>query len=72
MYNTLLFSPDIIICTIIVFVLAVWLHWRWKHRHFLELAAKIPGPRSYPLFGTISMFTNTYDGMNYNIFVVKI
>ncbi|XP_025410296.1 cytochrome P450 4C1-like [Sipha flava] len=45
----------------IVLLLAAWFHWRWKHRYFLDLAGKLPGPPSYPFFGTTSMFTHSYD-----------
>ncbi|CAI6354070.1 unnamed protein product [Macrosiphum euphorbiae] len=54
-------SPELIIYTLVALILALWFHWRWKHRYFLDLAEKLPGPPSYPLIGTTSMFTHTYD-----------
>lgn len=55
-------SPELIIYTAIVSTFAFWFRWRWKHRRFLKLAKKIPGPLSYPLVGTTTMFTSTYEG----------
>lgn len=55
----------LIISSTIVLLLALWFHWRWKNRHYLELAEKLPGPPSIPLIGTTSMYTKTYDGKTF-------
>ncbi|VVC26884.1 Cytochrome P450,Cytochrome P450, E-class, group IV,Cytochrome P450, conserved site [Cinara cedri] len=59
--SLLLSHHELIIYTVITILLASWFHWRWKHRQFLDMADKLPGPTSYPLIGTTSMFTHTYD-----------
>lgn len=65
MPSKLLSHHELIVYTAVALALAAWFHWRWKHRHFMELAAKLPGPPSYPLIGTTSMFTHTYDGKEF-------
>lgn len=57
-----LILPEILIYTTTVLILGAWFYWRWNHRHYLDLAKKLPGPPSYPFLGTTSMFVNTYDG----------
>ncbi|KAG7303310.1 hypothetical protein JYU34_011795 [Plutella xylostella] len=37
-------------------VLGYWLHWRWSHRRMLQLAARLPGPRAWPVIGNALMF----------------
>lgn len=62
MYSKLLLSPVIILWTLIVLILALWFHWRWKYRHYLDLANKLPGPPTIPFKGTPSMYTQSFDG----------
>lgn len=65
MFNKLL-SPELVIYTTVILILTLWFHWRWKYRSYLHLAKKLPGPPSYPLIGTTSMYTDTYDGKKLN------
>ncbi|XP_046964447.1 cytochrome P450 4C1-like [Vanessa cardui] len=37
-------------------LLAIWLRWRCKNRRLLEMARKIPGPPTIPLFGNALKF----------------
>ncbi|XP_048482241.1 cytochrome P450 4c3 [Plutella xylostella] len=37
-------------------ILGYWLHWRWSHRRMLQLAARLPGPRAWPVIGNALMF----------------
>ncbi|XP_073948122.1 cytochrome P450 4C1-like [Choristoneura fumiferana] len=36
--------------------LVFWLHWRWRNRRLLELAASVPGPPALPVLGNALLF----------------
>ncbi|KAI8442014.1 hypothetical protein MSG28_005664 [Choristoneura fumiferana] len=37
-------------------LLVYWLHWRWRNRRLLELAARVPGPPALPVLGNALLF----------------
>ncbi|XP_050438038.1 cytochrome P450 4C1-like [Adelges cooleyi] len=51
----------------IVFLVVIWCHMRWEHRRFYQLAAKLPGPPSYPMKGSIYDLNTTPEKVVANI-----
>ncbi|GBP00705.1 Cytochrome P450 4g15 [Eumeta japonica] len=36
--------------------IALWLHWRYRNRHLLEFASRLPGPKPLPVIGNALYF----------------
>ncbi|XP_060860448.1 cytochrome P450 4C1-like [Metopolophium dirhodum] len=43
---------EIIIYLSVVIIVVFWCYFKWNNRHFEKLAARMPGPPSYPIIGT--------------------
>ncbi|KAF2882663.1 hypothetical protein ILUMI_23527 [Ignelater luminosus] len=52
---------------LLIFALLLWYtYWRLSRKHLLELAAKLPGPKGWPIIGNALDFTGTSPGMKQN------
>jgi len=43
---------EIIFYPIVVIFVVLWYYFKWNNRHVEKLAAKMPGPPTYPIIGT--------------------
>ncbi|KAI8442012.1 hypothetical protein MSG28_005664 [Choristoneura fumiferana] len=49
-------TPLQLVITMTLTLLVYWLHWRWRNRRLLELAARVPGPPALPVLGNALLF----------------
>lgn len=62
-----LMSATSVFYMLLVPALVLWYaYWRLSRRHMLELAAKIPGPKGYPVIGNALELTGSSHGMYYD------
>lgn len=43
---------EIIYYLIVVILVVLWCYFKWNNRHVEKLAARMPGPPTYPIIGT--------------------
>lgn len=49
-------------CLLIPALLLWYIYWRLSRKHLLELAAKLPGPKGWPIIGNALDFAGTSPG----------
>jgi len=60
---------EIIYYLIVVILVVLWCYIKWSNRHFEKLAARMPGPLSYPIIGTGYKFIGSPERNENNIFL---
>lgn len=43
---------ELIIYVVFAFLVVLWCHFKWNIRRYEKIAAKMPGPPSYPIIGS--------------------
>lgn len=54
---------------LVLVVLGVWVHWRYKNRRLLEMSTKIPGPPTIPILGNAFYFMCRPEGNHLNSYI---
>jgi len=60
---------EIIVYLSVVIIVVFWCYFKWNNRHFEKLAARMPGPPSYPIIGTGYKFIGSQKRNEHNIFL---
>jgi len=58
-----------IIAYINVVFVVIWCYFKWHNRRFEKLAARMPGPTSYPIIGTAYQFIGSSESNENNEFL---
>jgi len=60
---------EIIVYLIITIPVVGWYYLKWNNRNFEKLAARMPGPPSYPIVGTGLEFLGSAERKENNLFI---